>query len=152
MTCRNSLRIFQSLFLSHRFAMMIALCAHRKSHLLLRFYYAALSIPMLWRKAKHCAWLDIINRKTDTARLDVTSSDKIAIELSRSTFYNFIIVQFVRRNKKRRGTPTCEYWSRNRCSRQAFRFARRIAERGRLSYKRALDFGVNLWWRLRRKQ
>lgn len=70
--------------------------------------------------------------------------------LSRSTFYDFITVQFVHRDKKTRGTPTREYWTRNRCSRQASRLARRLANR--LPYKQARDFSVNLRWRLRRKQ
>lgn len=57
------------------------------------------------------------------------------------TFRDFITVQFVSRDKKRRDTPTGEYWTRNRCSRQAFRVG-----------FQTFDFGVNLRWRLRRKQ
>lgn len=57
------------------------------------------------------------------------------------TFRDFIIVQFVSRDKKRRDTSTGEYWTRNRCSRQPFRVG-----------FQTFDFGVNLRWRLRRKQ
>lgn len=92
------------------------------------------------RKRKHCRWMD---NKSRDGYADAFTGCIIQGRIAKETFTfrDFIIVQFVSRDKKRRDTPTGEYWTRNRCSRQPFRVG-----------FQTFDFGVNLRWRLRRKQ